>query len=126
LKKSEMHVFGHTLLRVFLGLMFLIAGINKLSNPSGVTSMLDGFGFPGPLFFAWVLILSEIIFGALILLGIRVQYTTLPLAFVLFIAWIFAVLPRGVLSSNSFFHLIAIVALINIALTGPGKFALTK
>ncbi len=121
-----MHVFGHTLLRVFLGLMFLIAGINKLSNPSGVTSMLDGFGFPGPLFFAWVLILSEIIFGALILLGIRVQYTTLPLAFVLFIAWIFAVLPRGVLSSNSFFHLIAIVALINIALTGPGKFALTK
>ncbi|MEK6843951.1 MAG: DoxX family protein, partial [Nanoarchaeota archaeon] len=76
---------------------------------------------------AWILILSEAIFGALILVGYKVKYTAWPLAFVLLIAEILVVIPNGGIgSSNSFFHLIGIAGLITIALTGPGKWALTK
>src|SRR3989344_4150139 len=66
--------------RILLGLLMLGAGLVKLFvfKSAGVTGMLSGFGFPAPTFFAWVLILSEIVFGIAILLKWRLQYTVWP------------------------------------------------
>jgi len=125
--KGEMHMLGHTLLRVVIGLMFVFAGFAKVTGIEGVVGLLTGIGFPVATFFAWILALSELIFGALIFIGFRTKYTTWPLAFVLFVAWMTVVIPSdGISSTNSFFHLTAIAGLITIALTGPGKYALTK
>ena len=127
MKDRELHLLGHTLLRVTLGLMFAIAGFNKVMGIDGVTGMLSGLGFPVPLFFAWILALSELVFGALIFLGFQTRYTTWPLAFVLLVAEILVVIPNsGIASSNSFLHLIAVAGLVTIALTGPGKWVVTK
>ena len=126
MNKSEIHMLGHTLLRVTLGLLFVLSGYRKFINPDGVAGMLTGIGFPLVTFFAWVLILSELVFGLLILVGFKVRYTAWPLAFVLLVAEITVVLPNGFWSTNSFFHLIAIAGLVTIALTGPGKWALDK
>ena len=56
---------------ILLGLLMLVAGLNKLIifKPEGVSGMLSGiFLFAwAPMFWAYVLILSEIIFGLLIL-----------------------------------------------------------
>ena len=124
---SENHMLGHTLLRVTIGLLFFIAGIKKFMEPSGVIGMLANIGFPISQFFGWLLILSEVIFGALIFIGYKTKYTTWPLAVILAVAWILVVLPNGgISSSNSFFHLIGIAGLITIALTGPGKWAASK
>jgi putative oxidoreductase len=124
---SEKHMLGHTLLRVTIGLLFLIAGINKIKDPSGIIGMLGGIGFPIATFFGWLLILSEIVFGALILIGYKVKVTAWPLAIILAVAWILVTVPNGGLtSSNSFFHLIGIAGLVTIALTGPGKWAISK
>ena len=38
--------YGPTILRIFLGFLFLVPGISKLMNPSGIISMLTGLGFP--------------------------------------------------------------------------------
>ena len=54
---------------ILLGLVMLIPGLLKLfvMKPAAVTGMLEGFGFPGASFFAWILILGEILSGVLIL-----------------------------------------------------------
>ena len=57
-----------TVNRILLGLLILVAGLTKLFvfTPSGVVENVTGkivlFSW-APLFWAWVLILSEIIFG---------------------------------------------------------------
>ncbi len=127
MKNSEMHMFGHTFLRVALGLLFVLAGIKKFSNPEGVVDMLTQMSFFAPTFFAWVLILSEIVFGALVLVGLKVRYSVWPLVIVMIVAEIVAVVPKGGFwATSSLFHVVSIAGLVTIALTGPGKWAVTK
>jgi len=127
MSSSNNHMLGHSLLRLTMGILFLVQGIRKFQNPDGVVGMLTGIGFPIPLVFTWILILSEIIFGALILIGYKVKYTAWPLVIILLVATLTVVLPSGGFNSvNFYFHLISIAGLITIALTGPGKWAITK
>lgn len=124
---KDMHMIGHTLLRVFIGLMFVFAGFKKVTGIDGVTGMLSGLGFPAAVFFAWVLALAELVLGAFVFAGFKTKYAAWPLAFVLLVAEVLVVIPgAGIASTNSFFHLIAIAGLVTIALTGPGKWTITK
>src|SRR3989344_2462272 len=76
--------------QVLLGLVMLIPGLYKLFvlGPSAVVAMLESFGFPVALLFAWLLIVSEIFFGAAVilvlagLLAYRNDYPSLLLHFV--------------------------------------------
>ena len=125
--RAKYHMYGHTLLRATIGLLFLIMGFNKLINPSGIIGMLGKIGFPAAAFFGWILLLSELIFGALILIGYKVRYTSWPLAIILIVAVLTVVIPgEGISSASAFFHYISIVALISIAWTGPGEWAVSK
>tara|TARA_Y100000034_G_scaffold136712_1_gene215104 strand:- start:2488 stop:2877 length:390 start_codon:yes stop_codon:yes gene_type:complete len=127
MNKSDKHMFGHTLLRVTIGLLFFLAGYGKIQNPDGIIGMLGTLGFPAAAAFGWILILSELIFGALILIGYKVKVTAWPLAIILAIAWLTVTVPNSSIgSSDSLFHLIGIAGLITIALTGPGKWAVSK
>ena|SRR3989344_336259 len=73
---------------LLLGLVMLVPGLLKLLviKPSAIVGMLSGMGFPAPVFFAWVLILSEIVFGALILAKWKLHYTVIPPMIILVIA----------------------------------------
>ena len=127
MNEKDKHLWGHTILRVTIGFLFLITGYGKVTNPDGVVGMLTGFGLPIPIILAWILILSELIFGALVLVGYKVKYTAWPLAAVLLLAWILVSIPKfGVLTPFAMFHLIGAAGAITIALTGPGKWALSK
>lgn len=132
LSSQDKHMIGHGVLRILIGLMFLIAGIGKLMMTSGVVAMLSNLHFPAPTFFAWILLLSEIIFGALVVVGYKVKWTAWPLVIVMAIAWIAVVIPsgdglfKGLTSPNSFFHLITLVNLVILSMAGPGKWAMTK
>ncbi len=121
--------YGPTLLRLALGVMFLIAGYGKIKGPNNIVGMLTNMGFFAPMFFAWVLILSEIIFGLTVLIGWKVKYTVWPLVIILAVAIIKAVIPNLAQpggSINLLFHLLGIAALISLALTGPGEIAVSK
>ncbi len=125
--RSDYHMYGHTLIRVTVGLLFIIMGFGKLTNPSGIVGMLGGLGFPIPIFFGWSLLLSELIFGALILIGYKVRYTAWPLAIILVVAVVTVSIPsEGISSATAFFHYISIAALISLAWTGPGEWAISK
>jgi putative oxidoreductase len=63
--------------RVLIGLLFLLAGYNKLSGDAGVNgfaSGLDGMGLPVPVLLAWLVVLIEIVGGAALILGYRVGH----------------------------------------------------
>ncbi|MBI4016938.1 MAG: DoxX family protein [Candidatus Aenigmarchaeota archaeon] len=125
--KSE---YGPTLLRLVLGPLFLIPGFSKLANPSMITQMLEGLGFPAPAFFGWLLLLSEIIFGASVLLGWKVKYTVWPLTIVLLVAVATVYVPKlatdPMAMISVLFHALGIAALISLSLTGPGALAISK
>jgi len=125
MKKS----FGPAILRIALGLLFLIAGINKFNNPDMIIGMIAGLNFPAAAFLGWIVLLSEIIFGAALILGWRVRQAVWPLIIILVVATLFVVI-KGVTPAepNSvmplLFNLVAIAGLINIYLLGPGELSL--
>lgn len=74
--------------KILLGLLMLVPGLTKLFvlGPDRVVGMLTGLGFPAPALFAWILILSEIIFGLAILARWKLEYTIIPAVIVLIVS----------------------------------------
>ncbi|MDD5043694.1 MAG: DoxX family protein [Patescibacteria group bacterium] len=61
------------LLRVFVGLIFILHGISKATNLSEFSGLLELISIPLPLIMATILAYFEIIGGALLLLGLGVK-----------------------------------------------------
>ena len=80
--------YAGTVNRILLGLVMLIPGLLKLFvlKPAAVVGMLEGIGFPVAAFFAWVLILSEIVFGIAILARWKLEYTVWPPIVIMLVA----------------------------------------
>lgn len=120
---------SHFVLRILLGLLFIIPGLGKLMDPAGIIGMLGGLGFPLPVFFGWLLLLSEIVFGLAVLVGYKVKWTAWPLVAVLAVATIIVHLPTlgtPMGPITVLFHLIGIAGLIVLASEGPGAWAVSK
>lgn len=76
--------------RILLGLLVLVAGLLKIFaiGSAGVAGMLSGivlFAW-APGFWAWVLILSEIVFGMAILAKWKLEYTVWPPIVIMLVA----------------------------------------
>ena len=117
-------------LRFFLGLLFVIPGIMKIMAPEMIAGMLAGMGVPMSGFFGWMVILSEILFGAALLAGVRVKYTVWPLVVILVVATFMVHIPGlsagGMAPIMLLFHLQAIAALVALGILGPGAKALME
>ncbi|HLF54928.1 MAG TPA: DoxX family protein [Candidatus Nanoarchaeia archaeon] len=109
-------------LRIGIGGIFVIAGIMKLMDPQMIVGMLEGFGFPGPSFWAWLLILVELLCGAAVLTGFRLKYSTVPLAIVMFVAIVVSLDNIMIVLNN----LVIMSGLISLWLSGPGAWSLGK
>ena len=119
--------YGPFVLRVALGLLFIIPGAGKLFNPAAPTSMLAGLGFPAPAFFAWLLIAAEVLGGLALLAGWQVRWAVLPLAVVMLVAIFTVVIPNmNGNPVNLLFHILALAGLTSVYATGPGAWALGK
>ncbi|MBI4141039.1 DoxX family protein [Candidatus Woesearchaeota archaeon] len=128
--KEHCEQYGPSILRLALGPLFIIPGVMKLMNPGMIIGMLGQIGFPAPTFFGWLLLLSEIIFGASVLVGYKVKLTVWPLVIVLAVATItvhipsIATNPMGLI--DVLFRLLGIAALISLHFTGPGAVAVQE
>jgi len=76
--------------RIMLGLVMLIPGLLKLFvwKSASVVQMLSGITLFAwaPTFWAWVLILSEIVFGIAILANWKTEYTVWPPIVIMLVA----------------------------------------
>ena len=64
--------------RIFISLIFLLSGYNKIFNYGDTVTWMDGFGIPG--FLLWPAIILEIILPVLIIIGYRTQISAILLA----------------------------------------------
>ncbi len=97
--------------RILLGLLMLGAGLFKLwgliQGDFGVPGFLASLGFPAPTFFAWVLMLSEIVFGLAVLASWKLKYTVWPPIIILVVATLTTTDWSNPQWTNVLFHLVA-------------------
>jgi len=111
-------------IRIVAGIIFVMHGWGKLTgNPSieMFGGMVGGLGFPMPMFFAWVVALTETLGGIALLLGIFVRPAGVLLSIVMLVA-------IGMVKKFSFpmadvdFALLGIA--VALAIAGPGHLSI--
>ncbi len=113
-----MKEYAPFVLRLGVGGIFVYAAIMKLLNPSMVTGMLSGMGFPGATFWTWLLIAFELLCGAAVLAGFKLKWATVPLAVIMVVA---------MATAGQFMVTISLLAgLVSLWLSGAGKWALGR
>ncbi len=120
--------YGIALVRVVLGLLFLVPGIMKLTNPQMIIGMLEGIGFPVAALFGWLVIIFEILCGIALIVGWKTKWAVWPVIVIMIVATII-VAPGQLAAGNPsglLFHLLAIAGLVMIFLTGAGAVAVSK
>jgi putative oxidoreductase len=76
------------LLRIGVGIVFIIAGWGKLNGIEGVQSFFGNLGIPLPGLMAWVVAIIEFVGGAMVLLGAYIRIPSLLLACIMVVALI--------------------------------------
>ncbi len=74
------NIFGE-----ILGIVFIISGIGKLYNVTGFQYLIIQYGFPSLHYFAPVIVITEIVLGTLLILGVMRKWTSLAAIFLLII-----------------------------------------
>ncbi len=120
--------YAPTVLRIFLGIIFLIAGYSKffVMGVGGFTGMLSGLGIPLAGFFAALVAIIELLGGIALILGVAPRITSCLLAIIMLVA-IFTVHLSNGWAPNSggvAYPFMILGALIAQKLLGAGKLAL--
>lgn len=74
------------LLRVVVGLIFIVAGWGKLNGIDGTAGFFESAGIPLPLVMAWVVALVEFVGGIMVLLGLYIRVPAILLAIIMVVA----------------------------------------
>lgn len=125
-----MQEWGIAILRVVVGIVFLVHGGQKLFllGFGGVAEFFGQLGIPLPLFFAVVVTLVEFVGGAALILGLFTRLVAIPLAIDMLVATLLVHLPNGFSVANGGyeFTLVLLAASVALVLAGPGEAALDK
>lgn len=110
------------LIRLTVGLVFIRTGWGKLHSLDQVTEFFAGLHIPLPAFNAHLVAATELVGGALILVGLGARLVALPLAFTMVIAIITARLgdvggPIDLVGLEEWSYLVMFLA---VAIAGPG------
>ena len=122
--------WGLTVLRVVLGIVFLVHGAQKLFvfGFGGVAGLLGGLGVPAPGLFAVVVTLVEVVGGIALILGLFTRVAAIMLAVDMLVATLTAHLANGFFAQNGGyeFTLLLLAASVALAVAGPGEAALDR
>ena len=112
--------------RIFLSVLFLIAGINKIIYFDGTIDYMESFNLPGYLVIPAILI--EILFPLLIILGYKTKISSLIMAvFTIALAIIFHADFTNQIQLMSFLKNFAIAGgFLIIFVKGAGKYSLDQ
>lgn len=121
------------LARILLTALFVISGFGKLTDFKGTVSYMEYVHAPMPAAAAAVAIAMEFLVGIALLLGLRVR--VLALAMIVFVAgaaiighpfWSLEASERAMALTQFLKNLSIMGGLLLLAITGPGRFSLTK
>jgi len=120
------------IVRIAVGVIFVAHGLQKtfglFGGPGieGVTSMVSGMGFQHPVVWAWVLSLTELISGIMLIFGIFPRLSALLIAIIMGVAIYKVHGPKGFFAMQGGFEypFLILASSIALALAGAGKFSL--
>jgi putative oxidoreductase len=117
---------GPLLARLTVGLIFIGTGWGKLHNLEQVTSFFTELHIPAPGFHARLVAGTELVGGALVLVGLATRLAALPLAFTMVVAIATAKRAElsGLRSLVAFEEWTYLVLFVWLSLAGPGKLSL--
>lgn len=121
--------YGLTVLRVVVGIVFLLHGYQKLFKFGfhGVAGMLGHLGIPLPAFFAVVVTLVEFVGGILLITGVATRIAAGLVAIDMIVAILAVHLKNGFFNPNGFeFPLTLLAAATCLAIAGGGAFSLKR
>lgn len=122
-------------LRLGLGIVLLVSGIGKLfavgpkaTGIEGFAGMLASLGVPLSTAVAWLVALSEVGCGVLLLLGLFTRYAAAVSAAIMFGAMTLVHLPDGFAASDGGIEYTMVLVFVSIALvlSGPGALSIER
>lgn len=119
--------FGIAILRVVVGFIFFMHGLDKFNGGIEVTAgFLGSLGIPAPTFMAVLLIATELIGGIMLMLGLFTRYVAVAEAIAMVVAWITVHSSNGFSSQNGGYeYVLALIgASLALVLLGSGSLAL--
>ncbi|WP_020404080.1 DoxX family protein [Gracilimonas tropica] len=112
------------LLRIGVGIIFIIAGWGKLTGIEGVQGFFGNIGIPLAGAMAWVVALVEFLGGILILVGYKVEIPGILLAIVMLVAIFTVKLGGDGGFSGMRLELMLLLTSLAIAMMDTGKYSL--
>jgi putative oxidoreductase len=120
--------YGITVLRVVVGLIFLLHGWQKLTQftVTGFTGFLSELGIPGAGVAAIIVIALELIGGLALILGLGTRWLGVLFAITMLVALATVHLPNGFFANDNGYEFVLLLgaASVALALTGGGAAAL--
>lgn len=112
--------------RIFIGLLFVVAGFGKLGDVAGFTGYLTSGGLPA--FFAWPTIALELLGGIALIAGFQTRIVSVLLAgFTLLAALLYHFQPADQMQMTMFLKNLAIAGgLFLLFANGAGAVAVDK
>jgi len=119
---SNFRNFGMLLLRVVLGIVFILHGFDKLQNLEGVVDFFSSLGLAP--FFAYLVAYTEFLGGIALLLGVFSRYAAYALSTIMVVAIFLVKMKAGFLGGYEL-DLVLLVSLLATAWSGSGKYSLS-
>lgn len=109
------------LLRVGVGIIFIVSGWGKLTGIEGVQGFFGNIGIPLPGIMAWVVALVEFFGGIMVLFGAYAKIPYLLLAIIMLVAIFTVKIGDGFGASR--LELMLLLANLALFLTGSGQYS---
>jgi len=114
---------GMLLIRIAIGLVFVMHGLAKLGNISATAGFLGMIGIPAPEMMVYVLIAVEIVGGLMIITGLALRFAAVATGIAMVVAALLVGFPQGGYSGAEWEILLALSS-FGLALTGAGSLRL--
>jgi putative oxidoreductase len=94
----------------------------------GVTGFLSGLGFPMASLFAYILAYGELVFGAMMIIGLLTHWVAKYHIIVAIVALFAVHISKGFFVSGGGYEFILLIlaASVSVLLTGPGKWSVDE